>query len=47
MRKDEERQTREGDDAIEDLGAASERTQGTFMPLAYESLTIKDYFDQP
>lgn len=34
-------------EALTELGAASELTQGTFMPRATESVLIKDYFDEP
>ena len=47
MTTDDERQKIEVDGAIEELGPVSQLTKGTFMPLAFESLTIKDYFDQP
>ena len=30
---------------LTDLGAATELTQGTFMPQSFESVLIKDYFD--
>jgi hypothetical protein len=33
--------------ALIDLGAATELTQGTFMPKARESVVVQDYFDEP
>jgi hypothetical protein len=30
-----------------ELGAATELTQGTFMPHATESVLVKDFFDEP
>lgn len=45
MRSDETRETDR--DTLIDLGAATELTQGTFMPTATEAVVFKDYFDQP
>jgi hypothetical protein len=31
-------------DALADLGAATEQTQGTFLPNAVESVVIRDHY---
>lgn len=44
MRADNEKPV-EADAVIADLGSASERTLGDFMPNAWESPLLKDRFD--
>lgn len=44
MHKD---QTPDDREPLIELGAATELTQGTFMPHATESVLIKDFFDEP
>lgn len=44
MREDEN--TTEHDEIL-DLGAASELTQGAYLPGATEAINIKDHWDEP
>lgn len=44
MREDTERHD---DAAIIDIGAATQLTQGTFLPRATEAVVIQDHWDEP
>jgi hypothetical protein len=42
----EDKHAVEHDDLV-DLGAATELTQGSYLPGATEAVTIKDHWDEP
>lgn len=40
-------QTKTAEPALVELGAATELTQGSYLPGATEAISIKDHWDEP